>query len=73
MEDAEYFKAICMHIRPEAYFKDKPSDVSTDFAESIESKLGRPLTDEEKELLGAPEPVVEEVDDDVDIIGENNV
>lgn len=69
MEEAEYFKALCMHIRPEAYFKDKPTDASTDFAESIESKLGRPLTEEERELLGTPEPVVEDnIDDDVDII-----
>ena len=46
-EVAEYIKNLCMHIRPEAYFKEKPAAVSTDIFKDITEKLGRELTPEE--------------------------
>lgn len=56
VEHYDLVKNICMHIRPEAYYKQDENVVaSTTFAEDIEQKLGRKLSSEEKLELGFPE------------------
>ena len=61
--DNQKFKSLLMHIAPTYYAKqeDEEVTVSTEYLKEIEEKLGRPLTKEELDALGANE--------DLDFIG----
>lgn len=80
LESAEQFLKLCQHIRPDVYFKEEPTSVSTNIFADIEEKLGRPLTEQEKadlqehglttqEVISQPPRDVEEIlNEDIDII-----
>ena len=67
-EELEKFQTLIKFIRPEAFSEDKKVQFSVDFIESIEEKLGRELTEEERDKIERGEEIDNEEADNLDLI-----